>query len=413
MKSNSLFNVPGYRQLLASLILSSLGGQITMIALPLTAVVLLQASPTQMGILMAAELLPFALLSLPSGVWLDRWPKLPVVIRGELLLGCLVMTIPGGWYLGWLNMAWLYAVGLGTGCVYTVAGSASQIVMTQVAGRAHLVQAHAQTALSTSIAEIAGPASAGVLIKLLGAPLTLLVDAGLLICSAVVLKGIRIHEQMQDKTNRQFWPQLVEGLRFVRQERRLVQLAWMMGGWQFFAHMALSVQVLFAIRALELDEKTLALSYVALGLGSIVGGLSGPRLAKRIGVGNALLSGLVVAGVGWLLLAFGPGAMGAAMRFGLMLLLYALGGTLMFIHFLSIRQALTPTLLLGRMTSTMRWLTMLPAGPGALLGGWLGEYWGLSVSLVCAGSGACLIALIGWASSTLPAMRHLPSGTHA
>ena len=146
-------------------------------------------------------------------------------------------------------------------------------------------------------------------------------------------------------------------------------LAKLRGSCQFFAHMALSVQVLFAIRALNLDEKTLAMSYVALGLGSIVGGLSCPRLAQRIGVGNALICGLGVAGVGCLVLAFGLGPIGAATRFSLMLLLYAMGGTLMFIHFLSIRQALTPTLLLGRMTSTMRWLTMLPAGPGALLGG--------------------------------------------
>lgn len=412
MKRHSLFKVPGYRRLLISLILSSFGGQITLIALPLTAVILLQASPTQMGVLMAAELLPFAVLSLPSGVWLDRWPKLPVVIWGECVLGALVLTVPCAWFLGWLNMNWLYVVGLGTGCVYTVAGSASQIVMTQVAGRAHLVQAHAQTALSTSIAEIAGPASAGLLIKWLGAPLTLLVDAALLICSAGVLRGIRIQEPLRQPTGTHFWPQLVAGLKFVRQEPRLVQLAWMMGSWQFFTYMALSVQVIFAIRSLGLDEKTLALSYVALGLGSIVGGLSGPRLAKRMGIGNALLCGFVVAGCGWLLLALGPDALDAAWRFGFMLMAFSLGGTLLFIHFLAIRQAVTPTDLLGRMTSTMRWLTMLPAGPGALLGGWLGEHWGLSVPLWMAGTGVCVIALLAWTFSVLPSLRHLPHHTH-
>lgn len=413
MKSDSLFSVPGYRQLLISLMLSTLGSQITMIALPLTAVVLLHASPTQMGVLMAAELLPFAVLSLPSGVWLDRWPKLPVVIGGELLLGSLVASVPLAWYLGWLNMTWLYAVGLGTGCVYTVAGSASQIVMTQLAGREHLVQAHAQTALSTSIAEISGPAGAGVLIKLLGAPLMLLVDAGLLIGSVLVLKGIRIHEVVQRKTHQQFWPQLKAGLLFVRHESRLVQLACLMGGWQFFAYMALSVQVLYAIRTLGLDEKTLALSYVALGLGSIVGGISGPRLAKRIGVGKALLSGFAVAGVGWRQLVWGPDVIGAAWRFGLMLMLFSMGGTLLFIHFLSIRQSLTPTAMLGRMTSTMRWLSTLPAGPGALLGGWLGEHAGLSVSLTCAGMGVCLLSVLGWRLSSLPALKQLPQPTDA
>ena len=110
-----------FRRLWSSILISSLGGQITMLALPLTAVVLLQATPTQMGTLVAMEIAPFVLLSLPSGVWLDRVRKLPVYIAGEAALGLIVASVPLAWVLGWLSMPWMYAVGFVMGCVYVVA----------------------------------------------------------------------------------------------------------------------------------------------------------------------------------------------------------------------------------------------------------------------------------------------------
>ena len=173
-----------YRRLWSSILISSLGGQITMLALPLTAAVLLNASPTQMGLLQAMEILPFVLFSLPAGVLLDRVRKLPVYIAGESLLAVAVATVPLAAWLGWLGMGWLYVVGFVLGCVYTVAGSAAQIVLTQVVPRERLVEAHAKNALASSGAEVAGPGLAGALIKLLGAPLALAVDALLLLVSA-------------------------------------------------------------------------------------------------------------------------------------------------------------------------------------------------------------------------------------
>ncbi|MFG5408247.1 MFS transporter [Piscinibacter sakaiensis] len=166
-----------YRRLWTSILISSFGGQITLLALPLTAAVLLQASPTQMGLLTAMEIVPFVLFSLPGGVWLDRVRKLPVYIAGETLLALVVASVPLAWWLGLLSMAWLYVAGFVIGTVYTLAGSAAQIVLTQVVGRERLVEAHAKNALATSGAEVTGPALAGALIRLVGAPLALLADA--------------------------------------------------------------------------------------------------------------------------------------------------------------------------------------------------------------------------------------------
>ena len=163
-----------YRRLWLSILISSVGGQITLLALPLTAALLLHASPTQMGLLTAVEVLPFALFSLPSGVWLDRVRKLPVYIAGELLMAAGLLTVPLAWQLGWLDMRWLYAVGFLLGTVSTTAGTAAQIVLTQVVPRERLVEAHARNALASSGADVAGPGLAGLLIRLVGAPAALL-----------------------------------------------------------------------------------------------------------------------------------------------------------------------------------------------------------------------------------------------
>jgi MFS family permease len=121
-----------YRRLWTSILTSSFGNQVMMLALPLTAAVLLQATPTQMGLLTAIELLPFLLFSLPSGVWLDRVRKLPVYIAGETAVALAAASIPVAWWLGWLSMGWLYVVGFVLGTVHTVAGTAAQIVLMQV-----------------------------------------------------------------------------------------------------------------------------------------------------------------------------------------------------------------------------------------------------------------------------------------
>lgn len=397
-----------YRRLWSSILISSLGGQITMLALPLTAAVLLQASPTQMGLLQAMEILPFVLFSLPAGVLLDRMRKLPVYIWGESLLAVAVATVPLAAWLGVLDMAWLYVVGFVLGCVYTVAGSAAQIVLTQVVPRERLVEAHAKNALASSGAEVAGPGMAGALIKLFGAPLALAVDAALLLVSALILRGVQVRETLAPRRGGAFWAELKAGLRFVRERRLLVSLATATGSWQLFHNAALVVQILFATRELKLSPQTVGLSYVALGAGTVLASVFGHRISRRIGPGPCLVLGYAACGLGWAQLAVAPvGPLGVA-SFALMLFAFGFGAVLIFINFLSLRQAVTPAPMLGRMTSTMRWLILLPAGPGALIGGWLGEHVGLRAALAFAGAGACGLALWAWRHEAIRSVRELP-----
>jgi MFS family permease len=380
-----------------------------MLAIPLTAAVLLHASPTQMGALTSMELAPFVLFSLPSGVWLDRVKKLPVYVAGELTVGLILSSVPAVWAMGWLSINYLYFVSFVIGCVFTTAGSASQIVLTQIVPRSRLVEAHAKNALANSLAEVTGPGIAGALIRLVGAPLALLVDAVLLFGSVMILRGLNIDEKPSEHVPESFWHALKEGLHFVAGVRLLVVMAALVGLWQLCQQSAMVVQILFATRELGLDEKQVGLCYVGLGLGTITAGALGHRISSRIGVGASLLWGFAVCGIGWVQLAFAPANAFGIASFVLMLVCFGFGAVLIFINFLSLRQAVTPEPLLGRMTSTMRWLILLPSIPGALLGGWLGEHVGLRFALAAGGFGALTLALAGWRLTHLPKQQRLPT----
>jgi len=406
--ADDLLRDPTYRRLWTSILVSSLGGQVTMLALPLTAAVLLHATATQMGLLTAMEIAPFVLFSLPSGVWLDRVRKLPVYVGGEVALALTVASVPLAWVLGLLAMPWLYVVAFALGTVFSTAGSAAQIVLTQVVSRERLVEAHAKNALASSGAEVVGPGLAGLLIRLLGAPLALLVDAVMLLWSAWILRGVRVTERREPRADAHFWRDLRAGLRFVADTRLLVALAAVVGGWQLFHQAAMVVNILFATRVLGLSEQQIGGCFVALGAGTVLASVFGNRLSRRIGPGPSLPLAIAVCGAGWLLLAVAPANAWGVAAFAFMLFAFGIGAVLIFINFLAMRQAVTPEPLLGRMTSTMRWLILLPAGPGALIGGWLGEHVGLRAALAFAGVGGLLLAAVAMGLTTLRQVRVLP-----
>jgi MFS family permease len=186
-------------------------------------------------------------------------------------------------------------------------------------------------------------------------------------------------------------------------------MAAVVGIWQMCHHSALVVQILFATRVLGLGEGGVGLCFVGLGVGTICTSAVGSRISRRLGPGPTLLAGIAVCGTGWLIGAVAPPSAWGIALFALMLMLFGVGAVLIFITFLAMRQAVTPAPLLGRMTSTMRWLILLPAGPGALIGGWLGEHAGLRAALAFAGATALLLAALGWRRAVLRDTRQLPT----
>ena len=230
----------------------------------------------------------------------------------------------------------------------------------------------------------------------------------MLLASASILRGVAVRET-PSTTHAKFWPALREGVDFVQGHRLLRTMAVCVGIWQMCSQAATVVQILFATRQLGLGERGVGLCYVALGVGTVAASAIGHRLARRIGPGPCLVLGFAVCGTGWLLLAMAPLSAYGVAAYALMLTMYGVGAVFIFINFLSLRQSVTPGRMLGRMTSTMRWLILLPAGPGALLGGWLGEYFGLRAALDFSGTTALLLAFIAWRLPVIRSVRVLPT----
>ncbi|MDE2082549.1 MAG: MFS transporter, partial [Burkholderiales bacterium] len=181
---------------------------------------------------------------------------------------------------------------------------------------------------------------------------------------------------------------------------------------QMSHYAAMTVQILFATRVLGLSEQAVGLCYMGVGLGTIGGSVFGRRISQTLGPGPCLVLGYAICGSGWLLLALAPlGAWGVA-AFAWMLMSFSAGAVFIFINFLALRQSVTPEPLLGRMTSTMRWLTLLAAAPGALLGGWLGQHAGLRAALLFAGAVSLLLALAAWRLPLVRQLRALPQLEH-
>jgi len=408
LPAGDLLHDRNYRRIFASVIITHFGAQITMLALPLTAATVLNATPTQMGFLMAAEIVPFVLLSLPAGVWLDRVRKLPVYVVGESVFALALATVPIAAWTGVLSMTWLYVVGFVLGCVHVFGGTAAQIVLTQIVSRERLVEAHSKNALAVSGSEIAGPGLAGALIKLLGAPIAIAFDALLIAGSVLLLRGIRVDESLADRPAATFMRQLRDGLRFVFRTRMLWMLALFVCCWQLLHHMASVVQILVATRELGMTAQAIGMCYVGMGVGTILASVYGKRVSERVGPGPTIVAGFAVSAVGWLALAVAPASVFGVVLFGFMLTCFSGGATLIFVNFLSLRQAVTPEPLLGRMTSTMRWLILIGAGPGALIGGYVGEHIGLRASLAMAGLSAVVLTIFAWRSTVMMGTRSLP-----
>jgi MFS family permease len=410
--ANDLWRDARYRRLWLAILLSSLSSQMAGIALALVAAVVLQATPIQIGLLSAIGLFPYIVFSLPAGVWLDRVRKLPVLVLGEVFMALVLAAIPMAWALGQLHMGLMYGVAFAVGCVGVTSGTAAQIVLTQVVPRERLVDGHAKNALASSVAELSGPGVAGLLIKLAGAPLALLGNSAVLLASVALLRGLHTVEAPPPLERRHFLQDMKDGIGFVFHNHMLLTLALMVAAWQVCQTTAMVVQVLFATRVLGLTEAEYGACFTGVGLGTVLASTLGPRLSRRWGPGPCMVLGFALSAVGWLQLAMAPANAWGVAAFVLMLLLFSASTVLIFSNMLAMRQAITPAPMLARMTSIMRWMTLFPAGPGALFGGYVGEHWGLRWALGLGGMAALVLAGMAWRFTALRSMTVLPEIGH-
>jgi MFS family permease len=400
-----------FRKLWGSLTITSFGAQITNLALPLTAALLLNATPMQMGILVALETLPFALVSLPAGVLLDRVRKLPVVIFSDLTRGAALAVVPLAAFTDTLSIGVLYVVGFFCGVQNVVGGAAYQVVIAQMAGRKRLVEANAKITLGETSAALVGPGFAGLLIQAITAPFAILLDALAFLVSAAMLRRVRApHDVADDGPRASVAAEMVEGLKLVWNNRTLLALAWVAGLWQLLHHMQIAVLVLFATRDLQLSAGSIGLAYMFGGAGCVAAAAFAERLSKRYGVGPVILLGLMLTAVGWVMYGvIGGPSWFATVALGAGMLVFDFGGVLWGINYLALRQAITPDRLLGRMTATMRFLTVAAAPLGSLVGGALATAIGLRATLMTVATLGVALAAAAIAWSPVRTHRQLPA----
>ena len=400
-----------FRRLWLSLTVTSFGAQISNLALPLTAALMLHATPMQMGILVALETLPFALVSLHAGVLLDRMRKLPVVIFCDLARGTALLVVPIAAFTGLLSVEVLYVVGFFCGVQNVVGGAAYQVLLAQMAGRKRLVEANAKVSLGETSAALVGPGLAGGLIQLVTAPFAILLDAIAFFASALMLRKVRLQHDVPHRGPRaSITSEIVEGLKLVCRNPTLLSLAWVAGLWQLLHHMQVAVLLLFAARDLGLSAGAIGFAYMLGGAGCVLAAASAERLSKRYGVGPVILLGLMLTVVGWISYGLIGGPVWfATLALGLGMLAFDFGGVLWGINYLALRQAITPDRLLGRMTATMRFMTVATAPIGSLAGGALATAIGLRATLMTIGVLGVVLAAAALAWSPVRHHRALPA----
>jgi MFS family permease len=399
-----------FRMLWTSSTVTAFGAQITNLALPLTAALLLHATPMQMGILVALETLPFALFSLHAGVLLDRMRKLPIVIAANVGRGISLLAIPLAAWCGLLSIDILFVVGFLCGIQNVVGGAAYQVLLAQLAGRKRLVEANAKIALGETSSALVGPGLAGVLIGAFSAPVAIALDAVGFLASAFMLRRVVApSDTAQARPDCGVWREIGEGLRLVWGNRTLWGLAWLAGTWQFLHHMQIAVMILFATRDLGLSAGAIGVAYACGGFGCLLASSTAQRLSQRFGVGPVIVHGLMLTALGWQMFGLVGGAPAIVLlTLCATMLIFDFGAVLYGINYLSLRQAITPDRLLGRMTATMRFFTVASAPLGSLVGGALATVIGLRGTLLTVGVCGLVLAAAAVLWSPIRAHRRLP-----
>lgn len=387
--------------------ISVFGDRFSELAIPLIAVLTLGATPGQMGILTAVTRAPFLLIGLFAGVWVDRLPKRPVLITGDLGRAVVLLSIPLAAGLGSLNMLLLYVVGVLAGILTVFFDVAYQAYLPALVHRGQLVEGNSKLEATRSLAGLAGPGVAGVVIQLLSAPLAIVLDAISFVASGGLISLIRQREGSTERPTAR-GPMLVEvreGLRVVLGNPLLRSIAGCTGTFNFFSSALFALYILFATRELKLGPAQIGAIASIGGVAGLIGALTAERVAKRLGVGPSIVGASMLSGLAQLLV---PAASG---RTAWLLIVSALLGyfanPIYNINQVSLRQAITPHRLQGRMNATMRFLVWGTMPLGGILGGALGASLGLRAAIAVAAAGG-LLAFPWVALSPVRTLRAIP-----
>jgi predicted MFS family arabinose efflux permease len=388
--------------------ISLVGSQVTLLALPLTASILLKASPIQMGMLGASQTIPFMLLGLFAGVWVDRLRRRPIMLIADLGRAILLVTIPIAALLGMLSLELLLVVAFGVGVFDVFFSVAYSAFLPSVVRRDDLAEGNAKMALSAEVARVAGPGLAGVLVQVVTATIAMGVDAVSFAASAFALSRIRASEPaaVPASERRSVWAEIGEGLRAVIAQPVLRVLVGVVGLGNLGDGLLFGggLYILYATRELGIEPAALGGVMAGVGFGGLVGAaLAGP-VTRRWGIGPTFVSAQLLWGGSYFAAAFvaGPPPVAAV----LLAAAFAVTGTVNPIagtNATTLRQAVAPDRLQGRITAIARVVMWSCITVGAVAGGILAERIGLRPTIAISG----VLPMLGSACLLLSPIRKL------
>ena len=388
-----LLQHPAFVRLWTAQTISLFGDQVTLLALPLCAVLLLGAGPTQMGFLTAAGWAPHLVLSLVVGTWIDqRHHRRLIMIAADLARAAILASIPIAYLFNVLTLGQLYAVAFlaGAGSVF-FDQSWSGFFQTVVPRRLFVM---AQSRLSTSRAasQVGGPSLAGALVSIVGAPAAMAVDGASFIASAFFLRSIRAEEPLPPaEDGSTFWSRTKEGFAFIFHHPLIRAMVLCVTVINFFNLMFTAIYVLYASRELGLSPGVIGLVFGVGALGGVAGALLSPAAARRMGIGPAIILGSVLFPGALLIVPAAGGPQPVVIACLLAAMFIATVGVMFFdVNLNSVSALVTPYRLRGRSAGAVRLFGYGCRPLGALLGGYLGSTIGLRETMVIAGTGGLL-----------------------
>jgi len=374
----SVVRNPDFRRLWAAETISQFGTQISLLALPIIAVVLLRATPLEVALLGTIEFVPFMLFSLPAGVGVDRLRRRPILIIGDIGRGLALATIPVAYLVDALTIWQLYVVGFIVGTLTVFFDVAYQSYLPSLVERDQLIDGNGKLEVSRTIAQTAGPAIGGGLIGVLTAPIAIVADAISYVLSAALVFLIRRPEPVPDahidehgRPREGLRREVGAGLRYVLGNEYLRGIAAATGTSNLFSNIAMAVLIVYAVRDLGMDASQIGLVFGLGNLGALAGALSADRLRRRFGLGRTIVASLFLGAPGLLLIPLAPRASPIPLLVASGLLI-GFSNVVYNINQVSFRQAITPAAMQGRMNATMRFIVWGTIPVGSILGGAIG-----------------------------------------
>ncbi|MFJ1642482.1 MFS transporter [Streptomyces sp. NPDC088256] len=382
-----------FRRLFAATALGQLGDRIIFLALPLVAVLALNADEFQVGLLAAMTTAGSLLVGLPAGAWVDRMRKRSVMISTDLVRALVLMTIPVAWWAGFLTVWWLCAAALVHGVLTVFFDVAYVSYLPNLVGRNNLMEGNSRLSTVRSVTSIGGPTVAGPLVGLIGAPATLLVSSAGMAMSGLLAFTIRRHEpEPEPSEHPQLAGEIKEGFTFV--VKNPILRAIMLGDaiFNLFLVMYQTMLLIFLERETGLQPFGIGLILSGMGCGALLGALVATTVSKWIGQGPVIwLAALVTCPLTALMPLARPGWSMYAAAIGLAAL--SLGGVIRVVAQSSFQQEMTPDRLLGRMSATTRFVSWGGIPVGGLLGGVSGSAFGATTTLWIGAAGMTLSVL--------------------